>query len=431
MTIVAVMLVLVYLIFVPKIEKRDIFSVQNIMFFFLLYLVIGSKLAYPEIDIKVESSIPYISLWLVGIIGTFIGFKLVKTEIGFKNLKSKTSFIKPILFEFRSRTLLFFTVSHLLLCLFIFYLKITRLGLTPISYFIQGALLDHISNYLAEDTLVENALGRITFLFYPFSIIYFERCLKGKKFLFNIFIFLFFIILPVVLISATRMGILLSILFWVVYRHYYVKRLSIVKLVFFAFTFMILLVSLNSLRGGLGEQNSGVDNEFVRYTMRKDLSPVFAQDLLYESISSGKKDYEYGKDIYMFFLSFVPRAFWLEKPLTSFEPRMTVELIGEIGHEHGVLTFINWAVGYSQFGIIGAFLYSVAYGYVLILLVRYIRLLFNSKLFEFYCVFLFSVGIRASIQFPIFMFFSFFLLPCILAIFKGISNNLRRVDALS
>jgi oligosaccharide repeat unit polymerase len=426
MLIVLVFLILIYLVVVPKHEKKDIFSVHNVMFLFLFYLFIGSKVAYPEIDIKVTASFQYILLYTTGILGTFLGFRLVDVRMSGESVQNNSLFIKPILFRFTNKTLLFFTVFHLIICILIFYLKISRLGLTLSEYFIQGALMDHIGNYLAEDTLVENALGRITFLFYPFSIIFFERCLKSKHFGVNILIFLTLIILPIILISATRMGILLSILFWIVYRHYYVIRLSILKLLIFGVVFMGLLVFLNSARGGIGETNTGVDKDFVQYTMRKDLSPIFALDLLHESLSNGRKDFEYGKDLYYFFLSFVPRTFWAEKPLTAFEPRMTVELIGEIGHEHGVLTFTNWGVGYSQFGLFGAFIYSVAYGYILILLVRKIRQFFDSRLFEFYCIFLFSVGVRASIQFPLFMFVLYFAVPTLLAFYKGVRNYLIR-----
>ena len=385
----------------------DVLSVENSVFLFLLYLISASSIAYPDVSARISSDLRYFMLWSLGIAGIFLGMRFPHILKMADSQKKYKTFIKDA-------DALFYSQIYLILSVFVFYFKIKRIGVSAIDYFQSSVLLDHISNYLARDTFLENTLTRLLFIVMPFGVVYFERLLLKGRIRVAVVYWFGFILIPLILTSATRMGLIIAILFWVAYRHCYVKRMNLAMVLPLGLLFLTLGTYGNFLRGGVDSSKEKISQEFVLHTFEKDLSPVFGLDILYKTINSGLIEYENGMDLVYFIGGFIPRLFWLEKPITAFEPRWTINLIGEIGHEHGVLTFMTWGVGFAQFGLVGAFLYSFVYGCALTLLITGIQRVFQSHLFSFYCTFLFAVGVRSSVQFILFMSVLYFILPIII-----------------
>ncbi|CAB0151215.1 hypothetical protein PSI9734_01628 [Pseudidiomarina piscicola] len=83
--------------------------------------------------------------------------------------------------------------------------------------------------------------------------------------------------------------------------------------------------------------------------------------VLKDALSSGRVEYEYGKQLIYTLLTPIPRVVWSNKPNVSFSSRKTIEIYGAIRPGNWVRTFTLFGEGYAQFGYLGVILYGVIF----------------------------------------------------------------------
>jgi oligosaccharide repeat unit polymerase len=346
---------------------------------------------------------------IIGVSFLFLGFKASKHDQSEIRLGDEK-------FNELKKPLILSTVFLLLLTI-VLYLKISRLGLGVAEYILSGFLSEYIQNYLSQDSTIENLIGVISLPLSLYPIILVERLIRKGYNLRAILATLLFQILPIFFTTSTRLRILLCLILPVLYWHLYTGRIGWVKSTALAVFVLSLLVLLNTARSGLGNLSS-FSIEDALFTLSADLSPLYGLTSLYVAINTGKIGFEYGADIIYFIVSVIPRYFWEGKPLTGFEPRLTVETIGEISPEFGVLTFTLFGYGYAQFGIFGTALASFVYGYLIKYTKSKILNAYHSKLAALYFSIYLVIGLRSSLQFLIFMTMIYLAYPFLESIFK-------------
>lgn len=106
-----------------------------------------------------------------------------------------------------------------------------------------------------------------------------------------------------------------------------------------------------------------------------------------EAVENRYLNFELGLQYLYSLISFVPRFIWPDKPVVSFNDRITQRLYGELGEDTWVHTFTIWGEGYLQFGWFG-FYFSVVllflFTRVVCYLCSHIPSIFPGFLFSFY-----------------------------------------------
>lgn len=172
-------------------------------------------------------------------------------------------------------------------------------------------------------------------------------------------------------IFTTRAEVLLTLLLPIFYYHYAVRRIAVWKVVLVGLTALVLLSALNVYRViGTGiDFDTGVG--LVQVMLDAGLhrsSEYFAGPIarLWALREQGALPLEYGMNYLYILLTFVPRALWPAKPITSFEDRWTLITQGSLGAEGAaqVWVFTAWGEGLAQFDIPGAILNLFLYGLI-------------------------------------------------------------------
>jgi len=167
-----------------------------------------------------------------------------------------------------------------------------------------------------------------------------------------------------------RTPIVLTFSLVILWYHFNIKRIKIIYMVlcvgvvviFMAYAafmrtgdYKTRLTTIETINIGLSGLNTGT--EFHK---------------LWEAVQKGDLDLEYGKNLFYYnVISFIPRRLWPEKPVVSFNARMTEKYyqyhIAE-STKQWVHTFTVLGEGFMQGHVAGVFLYS----FLFVLLYKYL-----------------------------------------------------------
>ena len=175
---------------------------------------------------------------------------------------------------------------------------------------------------------------------------------------------LYGLFLSIVLLESNhRTPVVTSLGLGVAYVHFYIRRFTVWEVSWLLLGLLgFLAVSIQLRRGLYGDEwlNRGV--EWIPTAALSGFATADDFLNLYERIEGGETELEYGRNlVYLNLITLIPRAMWKEKPVTSFNARMTEEVYGyEVGGgaKYPVRTFTIWGEGYAQFGVMGIALYS-------------------------------------------------------------------------
>jgi oligosaccharide repeat unit polymerase len=172
-------------------------------------------------------------------------------------------------------------------------------------------------------------------------------------------------------VFVTRLGLIILLLLpgYYAYRsHQRLRKLSIALLLLMIVVFVVSLTALQMWRssGFDSLQKEPLSAELALSNMEGVVNTARGFDFLMQDYLAGNLKLEYGLNYWYTFVTFVPRALWPEKPLTSFEARGTEQLTGSsIGDGVEVWTFTAWGEGLAQFGVAGVALNLFLYGLLL------------------------------------------------------------------
>lgn len=175
----------------------------------------------------------------------------------------------------------------------------------------------------------------------------------------------FLLYLGLSVVGAThRTTILLPIGVALGYYHFCVRKLSLSMLsTALLVMFLFLAVSIPLRRGEWYEERPPA--QLLLTAALDGFSTAEHLEDLKASIDRGKIEPELGKNLlYYNFITLIPRAFWSDKPVTSFNYRMTEAVFDrEVGGgiKNPVRTFTVWGEGYAQFKWAGVLLYSLLF----------------------------------------------------------------------
>lgn len=201
--------------------------------------------------------------------------------------------------------------------------------------------------------------------------------------------------LSYLLVSATRIPIIMNLAIPIAYYHFAVRRINKLLLVGIIFGAPIALTVLHGFRGGYNLFAFRVSDVLIN-----EAGVMQSFHRLWQECISGNLTLEYGLTYYYFFLTFVPRALWKEKPLTSFEARWTANLYGGLLQDNQIWvhTFTPWGEGLVQFGWLGSVINLFLYGLILNIAIRFFNRRLHACLVYFYYTILAATYIRISVQ---------------------------------
>ncbi|MFQ3610111.1 MAG: O-antigen polymerase [Fimbriimonadales bacterium] len=196
------------------------------------------------------------------------------------------------------------------------------------------------------------------------------------------------------LLSVTRVPLIMALMLPVAYYHYSVRPLNRLFLVGIVVVAPILLTVLNNYRSGGGWT--------VLALLKKETIVLESLGTLWNRYYDGTIALEYGANYFYYTpLTFVPRFLWQEKPETSFETRWTIELFGSVITDFdlvGVHTFTPWGEGLVQFGVVGGAINLFLFGLIINSIIKFYKTRFYAQL-VFYNLTLLSVTfIRTGVQ---------------------------------
>lgn len=288
-----------------------------------------------------------------------------------------------------------------------FYIFIFYLLFDIISMIVQKGSLMAIftSSRLEFDEMSTsgNLVGRIMVFFkYLFYIrIYdFFKKKKHKKFLFFYFIPMFHHQVT----AITRFDFLIMLLILVfLYLEPLLKirkKISLLKLSLFIIPLFFLVFSYmyfsNIVRHGLLLENHSKSFNLSDNSITHDLEYYYLLNDLYEAKNTYKISLEYGSSWFYYpFITYFPRQFWPDKPLTAFSTRYTEKLYWKIGNGP-VATFTIFGEGYLQFGLLGVLLAPIIFAYTRWVSISYIKKINNSRIVIYLIIFSMITFFRAE-----------------------------------
>lgn len=173
-------------------------------------------------------------------------------------------------------------------------------------------------------------------------------------------------------VSQHRTPVITPLLIMCMYYHLYVKRLKPIFFVLIGVGVILFMSFAAYVRvGDVGLASGQTFRQQMAHGLRGlNTSESFAEMKTY--IDNGYIQLEYGYQLWLEFITPLPRIVWPEKPNVSFSSRMTEQMYGQIGEGNWVRTFTVWGEGYAQFGLLGILIYSFLLVYGLKRFVRYL-----------------------------------------------------------
>jgi hypothetical protein len=228
-----------------------------------------------------------------------------------------------------------------------------------------------------------NGLAVFQFMKIPLLIGYLMWC---EKFFVNRRFYLGFIlaILPAIhylLMSATRFGVIVYILSAIAVFIYYKSTskpyTSFSKMKISVYTIVsICIVAIymsigNAIRGGYFFHDPSLSlfyliqpgHVFLELIRAVDYVQYLGEIAAYIEIGIVEIEYFAGT-VYYNIISFMPRLFWDDKPITAIGPRVTQAIYGDVGYGRAIRTYTFLGEGFLQFHYVGVLLSGVIFPYL-------------------------------------------------------------------
>lgn len=295
----------------------------------------------------------YFSLMLImGLLGLLLGFHYIR----WRNKK------QPVIHHYCIRSNVFtelvlwgIIIAYMLLM--VYSIAETLLTDGVVGAFTRDRVVDRLDAY-GEGGGFRSFISNVI---RPFAVIAAGIMVKKRPWVILIFFISF--TLSSILDGAHRFTMLLPLLLIVVYCHFYVRRLGLPVFVGLGVILLALLSAGNILRRGNIHDALNLSSRSVVIGLDAFGPGRYLYYNLYPDIKRGSVDIEKGRGLYYYLpASFVPRAFWNEKPMVNVNARLTEVYTGRVGTggvKSFIMTFTAWGEGYYQFGLMGIMFYSI------------------------------------------------------------------------
>jgi len=340
-----------FAIFVYKsIRQNNLINFSNILMATFGVIFIVCPLIFKNNNIINDEG--FIFIIMMAMIALFISLLFLKTP---RKIEKKYILLKK---------------KNYLLKIVVYYYVFTTLY--NIAYrFITSDFFNFITRDRGSERLTEEVyyagisiLGVLNYFIIPITLIY-AFCLikENKKFGYLIF---FIYLINILLFSLHRTPVISVILLIFLYIHFYIKRFGILKITILVIIAFLILGYGAYMRSGIYDIKLPLFE--VTKTGLRAFNTSESLYLIYNAVQNNRLDLEYGKNLYYYnIISFIPRRLWKEKPIVSFNARMTEEYYGykiAADRKNWVHTFTVWGEGLMQFHFLGVILYSFLLVYI-------------------------------------------------------------------
>jgi oligosaccharide repeat unit polymerase len=414
MIAVIALIILHQLFLLLRFRKFDLFSIYtflDLVLFNMFFLGVDSdknlKLSFYENNTLFYGT-------LLGIIALYLGLHLDYF------VRSKTSSYVPKLL-FNERRLKSFSVLFILTCILIVFLEYRSTGLSILEFLTAGRIVDYLDKIDAKDSGGAFFYVLVNIFRLP-ALVYIVILLKRHRYWSALVVYLFLLI-GILLIFKTRLEVLITLSLPVAYYHFFVKRISLIKITLFIPFFVVFLTFLDYWRMiGIDDINEvEISIETTSNGFSRDANAIRGFEMLVLKNQNSGLDFEYGANYLYMIATVIPRAIWSDKPLTAFEPRFTKILFNDFSE--GVWIFTAWGEGYAQFGFIGILINLFIYGIILNLFISKFSKVNEFKLVYYYNGILLTTFLRGGLQAEIVLFIM--LIFSAQMILMKYNNNLR------
>jgi oligosaccharide repeat unit polymerase len=212
------------------------------------------------------------------------------------------------------------------------------------------------------------------------------------------------LVFDLLVFSHTRFVLLSLLSLPLIFRHCFVKKFGFKKAGLILVVFIFLISFLNLVRTGRflesdQENNGNSLQKLIRQFQTAGNKSTETFFKMYEEIQSENVDFEYGKQFLITLMTPVPRKLWEDKPITSYFWRLTRQLEGQYpGPGQKVLTSTLFGEMYHQFGVVGVFVSSFIFLFIIFSLVYWLRRYENSDFIIWLQVIAIPMGIRGSLS---------------------------------
>lgn len=354
-----------------------------------------------------EYSIGYIfSASLLG--GALVIFSLPRPSLNLVSILN-LSLIKLFRVEYLS------SILYLLFCLIIVLIKV-NFSYNLLLGYLLGARMNYSENVLSSNMLVPlyNSIFFIRLFIFRNLMKSVLNQSKSKVVIFNLVnIFGLFL----VYVTRLEIGISFLIMLISVFRIYKFK----IRYVLSAPIILGLHSFLDSVRS-VGFNNANITLKSLAYGLSRDISPSIYFDKLFNTFPQDL-DFEYGRSYWDAIISFIPRFIWLEKPITSFDVRMT-HYFDSLYFDSldSIMVFTVLGDGYANFGLIGIFINVAFFLFFQKIVIKSLQFKYLDFFNGIYLLVLFSSFMRASLNAVIFKFI--FLIVAI-NVYRYMCNKLK------
>lgn len=396
MIAVVVLIILHQLFLLIRFRRFDIFSIYtflDLVLFNMFFLGVDSDKNLKQSFY--DSNTLYYGT-LLGILALYFGLHV---DYFFK--RDKLTNRSDITFNIGR--LKMFSILFILTCLLIVFLEYRSTGLSLIEFLTAGRIVEYLDKIDAKDSGGAFFYVLVNIFRLP-ALVYIILLLKKRNYWTALFIYLLLLI-GILLIFKTRLEVLITLSLPVAYYHFFIKRISIIKITFFIPVFVIFLTFLDYWRMiGIDDMNEvEISVETTSNGFSRDANAIRGYEMIVKKDQTSGLDLEYGANYLYMIATVVPRALWNDKPLTAFEPRFTKILFNDFSE--GVWIFTAWGEGYAQFGFLGILFNLFIYGFFLNRFVSKFGHISEFKLVYYYNGILLATFLRGGLQAEIVLFF--------------------------
>jgi oligosaccharide repeat unit polymerase len=261
------------------------------------------------------------------------------------------------------------------------------------EYFLVGISQEELRGGILEGDWI----SRVASSFAMPVLVFFNVLIRKKRLVLFTLTVLLTVCIHLIAIGS-RYFIAVLIVLPLVYVYEVVKWLRIIMVPMIVAVILLSFTILDIVRQREMMASVGISTGTIIERSSRDLNPVMHSLNLYEAIESGRIKYDYGYQYLLKILTPIPREMWAEKPLTSFQPRYTEKVYGEvIGTGVPVNTFTILGEGFAILGVFGVALHFFLFGYIY----RFLRYLFDigrdMKLVYLYLCLLIPTYVRGAL----------------------------------
>lgn len=137
--------------------------------------------------------------------------------------------------------------------------------------------------------------------------------IKHKNIWWGLFLLHLSILIFLGLLSGSRGGTLFGIVFIVISLHYFIKKISLSKILIIIFTLLIIASFLEVMRNGFKYSDEGFDSKTENIELSKTKLISYGLMPLNIILEDDYSEYKYGSTFISAFTNIIPRKIWSEK----------------------------------------------------------------------------------------------------------------------